>query len=100
MLLQAFTIIHTLTSLIAIFTGCHSPGFDWRCPYGVDLGQSPSPASPDLMSAAKPSAGFDEPTIIKNAKLIVYKCAPHGIPSTLKDEINANLLAFIKVSLI
>jgi len=49
------------------------------------------------MSAAKPSAGFDEPTIIKNAKLIVYKCAAHGMPSTLKDEINANLLAFIKV---
>ena len=48
------------------------------------------------MSAANLSAGFDEPTIIKNAKLIVYKGAPHGMPSTLKDEINANLLASTK----
>jgi hypothetical protein len=31
------------------------------------------------------------------AKLIVYKGVPYGMPSTLKDEINANLLAFIKV---
>jgi hypothetical protein len=79
------------------FSGCHSPGIDRRCPYGVDLAQSPSPASPDLMSTAKLSAGFDEPTIIKNVKLIVCKGAPHRIPSTVKDEINANPLAFIKV---
>jgi hypothetical protein len=45
------------------------------------------------MSTAKLSEGFDEPTIIKNAKLIVYKSAPHGMCTTLKDQINADLLA-------
>ena len=34
--------------------------------------------------------------IVKNAILKVYKGAPHGMPSTLKDEINADLLAFFK----
>ena len=34
--------------------------------------------------------------IVKNAQLKVYKGAPHGMPSTLKDQINADLLAFIK----
>jgi non-heme chloroperoxidase len=34
--------------------------------------------------------------IVKGAKLKVYKGAPHGMPATLKDEINADLLAFIK----
>jgi len=34
--------------------------------------------------------------IVKGAKLKVYKGAPHGMPITLKDEINADLLAFIK----
>jgi len=34
--------------------------------------------------------------IIKNAQLKVYKGAPHGMCSTLKDQINADLLAFIK----
>ena len=33
--------------------------------------------------------------IIKNAELKVYEGAPHGMPSTLKDQINADLLAFI-----
>ncbi len=33
--------------------------------------------------------------IIKNAQLKVYEGAPHGMPSTLKDQINADLLAFI-----
>jgi non-heme chloroperoxidase len=32
--------------------------------------------------------------IVKNATLKVYKGAPHGMPSTLKDQINADLLAF------
>jgi hypothetical protein len=30
------------------FSRCHSPGFDWRCPYGVGLGQSSGTASPDV----------------------------------------------------
>jgi non-heme chloroperoxidase len=33
---------------------------------------------------------------IKNARLKVYPGAPHGIPSTMKDQINEDLLAFIK----
>lgn len=34
--------------------------------------------------------------IIKNAKLVVYKGAPHGMCTTLKDRVNAELLAFFK----
>lgn len=34
--------------------------------------------------------------IIKNAQLKIYKGAPHGMCSTLKDQVNADLLAFIK----
>jgi non-heme chloroperoxidase len=33
--------------------------------------------------------------IVKGAKLKVYSGAPHGIPSTLKDRVNEELLAFI-----
>ena len=34
--------------------------------------------------------------LVKNATLKVYPGAPHGMPSTLKEELNADLLAFIK----
>ncbi len=34
--------------------------------------------------------------LIKNAELKVYKGGPHGMCSTLKDQINADLLAFIQ----
>ena len=34
--------------------------------------------------------------IVKGAKLKVYSGAPHGMCSTLKDEINADLLAFLQ----
>ncbi len=34
--------------------------------------------------------------LIKNAQLKVYKGAPHGMCTTLKDEVNVDLLAFIK----
>jgi non-heme chloroperoxidase len=34
--------------------------------------------------------------LVKNAQLNVYKGAPHGMCTTLKDEVNADLLAFIK----
>ncbi len=34
--------------------------------------------------------------IVKGATLKVYKGAPHGMPSTLKDQINADLLAFLR----
>lgn len=36
--------------------------------------------------------------IVKNAQLKVYKGASHGLCSTLKDQINADLLAFIKTN--
>ena len=34
--------------------------------------------------------------IVKNAKLVVYKGAPHGMCTTLKDKVNEELLAFVK----
>jgi non-heme chloroperoxidase len=34
--------------------------------------------------------------IVKNATLKVYEGAPHGLPSTLKDRFNTDLLAFAK----
>jgi len=34
--------------------------------------------------------------LIKNAQLKIYKGAPHGMCSTLKNEINADLLTFIR----
>jgi non-heme chloroperoxidase len=34
--------------------------------------------------------------IIKNAKLVVYQGAPHGMCTTLKDRVNAELLSFIE----
>jgi non-heme chloroperoxidase len=34
--------------------------------------------------------------IIKDAKLVIYEGAPHGMCTTLKDRVNAELLEFIK----
>ena len=34
--------------------------------------------------------------LIKDASLLIYKGAPHGLCSTHKDRINADLLSFIK----
>jgi non-heme chloroperoxidase len=34
--------------------------------------------------------------LVKGAKLKVYKGAPHGMCTTKKDEINEDLLAFVK----
>ncbi len=34
--------------------------------------------------------------IVKNNILKVYEGAPHGLPSTLKDRLNADMLAFVK----
>jgi pimeloyl-ACP methyl ester carboxylesterase len=34
--------------------------------------------------------------LIKNATLKVYEGAPHGMCTTLKDRVNADLLAFIR----
>jgi non-heme chloroperoxidase len=35
-------------------------------------------------------------TIIKNATLKVYPSAPHGLTNTHKDQLNTDLLAFLK----
>jgi non-heme chloroperoxidase len=42
------------------------------------------------------AAGRASAKLLKNAKLIVYPSAPHGIPDTHKDQLNADLLAFIR----
>jgi non-heme chloroperoxidase len=42
------------------------------------------------------AAGRASAKIIKGAKLIVYPGAPHGITDTHKDQLNADLLEFIK----
>jgi non-heme chloroperoxidase len=35
--------------------------------------------------------------IVKDAQLKVYKGAPHGMCTTLKDKVNEELLAFFKI---
>lgn len=35
-------------------------------------------------------------TLVKNATLKVYEGAKHGMCTTLKDQVNADLLAFLK----
>ncbi len=41
-------------------------------------------------------AGLLQSKLIKGAKLKVYKGAPHGLCTTLKDQVSEDLLAFIK----
>ena len=45
------------------------------------------PIGASALSAAK---------LVKNAKLVVYPGAPHGLTDTHKDKLNADLLAFLK----
>jgi non-heme chloroperoxidase len=42
------------------------------------------------------AAAMQASKIVKGAKLKVYKGAPHGMCTTLKDQVNEDLLAFIK----
>jgi non-heme chloroperoxidase len=42
------------------------------------------------------AAGLASSKLIKSARLEIYKGAPHGLPTTLKDRLNADLLAFFK----
>lgn len=42
------------------------------------------------------AAGRASAAIVKNAKVIVYPGAPHGITDTHKDRLNEDLLAFLK----
>jgi non-heme chloroperoxidase len=44
------------------------------------------------------AAGMLSSKIVKGAQFKIYKGAPHGMCSTLKDEINADLLSFFKQS--
>jgi non-heme chloroperoxidase len=41
-------------------------------------------------------SGLLQSKIVKGAILKVYKGAPHGLCTTLKDEVNADLLAFVE----
>jgi non-heme chloroperoxidase len=34
--------------------------------------------------------------LVKNAKLVVYAGAPHGLTETHKDKLNTDLLTFLK----
>jgi non-heme chloroperoxidase len=43
------------------------------------------------------AAAMQSSKIVKNAKLVVYKGAPHGMCTTLKDRVNEELLAFVKM---
>jgi len=42
------------------------------------------------------AAGRAAAKLVKNATLLVYEGAPHGLPTTHKARLNADLLAFIK----
>jgi non-heme chloroperoxidase len=42
------------------------------------------------------AAGRASAKLVKDAKLIVYEGAPHGITDTHKDRLNADLLAFLR----
>ncbi|MGZ3560310.1 MAG: alpha/beta fold hydrolase [Vulcanimicrobiaceae bacterium] len=42
------------------------------------------------------SAALKSSKIVPNAQLKIYEGAPHGLPTTLKDRLNADLLEFIK----
>jgi non-heme chloroperoxidase len=42
------------------------------------------------------TSGKAAAALVKHAKLLVYEGAPHGLPTTHKDQLNADLLAFLK----
>jgi non-heme chloroperoxidase len=42
------------------------------------------------------AAGKAAAKLVKNAKLIVYPGAPHGLTDTHKDKLCADMLAFLK----
>lgn len=42
------------------------------------------------------ASGQASAKLVKNAKLIVYQGGPHGITDTHKDQLNADLLAFVQ----
>jgi non-heme chloroperoxidase len=42
------------------------------------------------------AAGLMSAKLVKNSKLKVYPGAPHGMCTTLADQVNADLLAFLR----
>lgn len=42
------------------------------------------------------AAGKASAKIVKHAKLVIFEGAPHGLPTTHKDRLNEELLAFLK----
>ena len=42
------------------------------------------------------AAGKAAANIVKHAKLVIFEGAPHGLPTTHKDRLNEELLAFLK----
>jgi non-heme chloroperoxidase len=42
------------------------------------------------------ASGLISAKLLKNGTLKTYKDFPHGMPTTLADTINADLLAFLK----
>jgi len=42
------------------------------------------------------SSALRSSKLVKNAKLVVYPGAPHGLTETHKEKLNADLLAFLK----
>jgi non-heme chloroperoxidase len=49
-----------------------------------------------MYSSATADAGLLQSKRIKGATLKVYKGAPHGLCTTQKENVNAELLAFLK----
>jgi non-heme chloroperoxidase len=43
------------------------------------------------------ASGLMSSKVVKGATLKIYPGAPHGLCSTLKDQVNADLLAFIRM---
>jgi len=62
----------------------------WNTPSGCALRVALIPAI--VLSNCTPLSS----KLVKNAKLIVYEGSPHGLCTTEKDRVNADLLAFIK----
>ncbi|MCM3904382.1 MAG: alpha/beta hydrolase, partial [Pyrinomonadaceae bacterium] len=44
------------------------------------------------------ASGMRSAKLVRNAKLKIYKGGGHGLTDTNKDELNADLLAFVKSS--
>jgi non-heme chloroperoxidase len=59
-------------------------------------GRSPRMQGDDDQIVPFADSGLLQSKIVKGAILKVYKGAPHGLCTTLKDQVNADLFAFCK----